>query len=352
MSIEKRYFGSTSEGIEIYSFLLSNSIGASVEVINFGGVVCSIKVPDSKGNLEDIVLGYDNLENYMKQGPYFGAIVGRYANRIENGKFVLNETEYKLAKNNGANHLHGGLIGFDKAVWGSNIIDDKALELSYVSKDMEEGYPGNLKVKVTYTLTEDNSFVINYFAVTDKDTIVNLTNHSYFNLCGHASGNILNHKVFINADRFTTTNKESIPTGELRTVDGTPMDFTKFKKIGIDINSNYDQIVFASGYDHNYVINRTSNGLVKACEVADEVSGRVMEVYTTMPGVQFYSGNFIENAEGCIGKGGVKYSNRDGLCLETQFYPNSINIKHFPSPILKVGEEYKQTTIYKFSLIK
>ncbi|MFL0268676.1 aldose epimerase family protein [Candidatus Clostridium radicumherbarum] len=348
MSIEKKYFGSMADGIEVYSFILTNSKGTAVEIINFGGIVRSLKLPNDKGSFDDVVLGFDKLEDYMKEGPYFGAIIGRYANRIAKGSFNLNGTEYKLKVNNGSNHLHGGLKGFDKVIWEPRVLESESLELSYISKDMEEGYPGNLEVKVTYTLTDDNSLKIDYFALTDKDTIVNLTNHSYFNLSGHASGNILNHKVYINADKFTAAYKDSIPTGELRGVVGTPMDFTKLKKVGDEINSSYEQIVFAKGYDHNFIINREDESLIKTSEVVDENSGRTMEVYTTMPGVQFYTGNFIEEAVEGPGKEGAKYSNYSGLCLETQFFTNSINIKHFPSPILRAKEEYKHTTIYKF----
>lgn len=348
MSIEKKYFESTPDGTNVYSFILTNSKGTVIEIINFGGIVRSFRVPDGKGRFDDVVLGFDKLEDYIKEGPYFGAIIGRYANRIAKGSFRLNGAEYKLAVNNGPNHLHGGLIGFDKVVWEPRILDNESLELSYTSKDMEEGFPGNLEVKVTYTLAEDNSLKINYLALTDKDTIVNLTNHSYFNLSGHASGSILSHKVYINADKFTPADKDSIPTGELRDVEGTPMDFTKLKKVGDEINSSYEQIVFAKGYDHNFVINREDGGLVKACEVVDENSGRTMEVYTTMPGVQFYTGNFIEESVVGPGKDGAKYLNYSGLALETQFFPDSINIKHFPSPILRAKEEYRHTTIYKF----
>ncbi|MFL0246372.1 aldose epimerase family protein [Candidatus Clostridium stratigraminis] len=348
MSIEKKYFGSTPDRTNIYSFTLTNSKGTAVEIINFGGIVRSLKLQNDKGSFDDVVLGFDKLEDYKKEGPYFGAIIGRYANRIAKGSFNLNGIEYKLEINNGPNHLHGGLKGFDKVIWEPRILETGGLELSYISKDMEESYPGNLEVKVTYTLTEDNSLKIDYFALSDKDTIVNLTNHSYFNLSGHASGNILNHKVYINADKFTAADKDSIPTGELREVEGTPMDFTKLKKVGDEIRSSYEQIAFAKGYDHNFVINREDERLVKACEVVDDNSGRSMEVYTTMPGVQFYTGNFIEEGVEGLGKDEARYSDYSGLCLETQFFPNSINIKHFPSPILRAKEEYRHTTIYKF----
>lgn len=353
MSIIKRTYGKTKDGVEAYIFELKNTKGMTAMITNFGGVVLSLYVPDREGNFEDVVLGYDKLEDYIKPGPYFGAIVGRYANRIEKGYFKLNGIEYKLARNNGENHLHGGLLGFDKVLWEANIIngEKEALELSYTSKDMEEGYPGNLKVKVTYELTEDNALKLDYFAISDKDTVVNLTNHSYFNLSGHSSGHILNHQVRINADYFTVGNENSIPTGEIKAVEGTPMDFTNFRTVGEDISSDYEQIVFGNGYDHNWVINKNSDDLEKAAEVVDKNSGRVMEVYTTKPGVQFYTGNFLEDPVVSLGKGGVKYKKHSGLCLETQYYPNSINTKHFPSPVLKAGEEYKHTTIYKFSVI-
>lgn len=351
MSIKKRNFGKATYGQEVFIYTLTNSNGMCVEITNFGGIIVSLKVPDSKGNLTDIVLGYDSLEAYMKPGPYFGAIVGRYANRIEKGQFELNGKEYKLAVNNGPNHLHGGIAGFDKAVWEPRIIEGEkeCLELTYLSKDMEEGYPGNLKVKVTYTLSKENELKIDYYAVTDEDTIVNLTNHAYFNLSGHGEGQILNHKVMINADSFTPSDKYSIPTGELREVEGTPMNFKALKRVSEDINENYEQLKFGNGYDHNWVINRKDNSLMKAAEVVDENSGRVMEVFTTTPGIQFYTGNFLEDPVVGKGKGGVKYINHSGLCLETQFYPNSINTPQFPSPILRTGEEYKHCTIYKFS---
>lgn len=352
MSITKRVFGKTTDGVSVDIFTLKNSKGVEVEITNFGGIVVSLKVPDSKGRFEDVVLGYDRLEPYLEKGPFFGALIGRFANRIENGSFELNGVEYKVAKNDGQNHLHGGIKGFDKVVWAAEIIegDKEGLKLTYLSRDGEEGYPGNLSVRVIYSLTEDNAIEIDYYAVSDKDTVINLTNHSYFNLSGHNSGDILNHKVMINADKFTVNDKYSIPTGEIREVKGTPMDFTTLTKVGQGIDSSYDQIVYGKGYDHNWVLNVSGKAPEKAAEVVDENSGRILEVYTTKPGVQFYTGNFLEGSY--IGKGGVAYEKRSGLCLETQYFPNSIKHKHFPSPILRAGEEYKHTTIYKFSVIK
>lgn len=349
MSITKRFFGQTPDGREVDIYSLTNSNGMTAEIINYGGIVVSLKVPDKNGKLDDVVLGYDNLESYLVNKPYFGAIIGRFANRIENASFELNGVEYKVAKNDGENHLHGGIVGFDKVIWNVKPSEscEEALELTYLSKDGEEGYPGNLKVKVIYTLTEDNSFKIEYFATTDKNTVVNLTNHSYFNLSGHNSGNILDHQIMLNADNFTVADQYSIPTGEIRNVKGSPMDLTKLTLVGESIDSSDEQIQFGKGYDHNWVLNRYGEGLEKAAEVYDKKSGRRMEVFTTKPGIQFYTGNYIQPTE--VGKGGVHYDKRFGLCLETQYFPNSIKHKNFPSPILKEGEEYSHCTIYKFS---
>lgn len=351
MSITKSLYGKTKDGHDVELFTLKNSKGITVKITNFGGIITSIEVPDRQGKLEDVILGYDKLESYLEKGPYFGAIVGRHANRIENATFEINGIKYEVAQNDGKNHLHGGIIGFDKALWTSNVINVdnlEGLELTYLSKDGEEGYPGNLNVKVIYTLNEDNGLEINYKAISDKDTVVNLTNHAYFNLAGHASGNVLKHKVCINADKFTVNDEESIPTGEIKSVLGTPMDFRNLTEVGLNINNEYDQLIFGNGYDHNWVINRNSEGINKAAEVYEENSGRVLEVYTTKPGIQLYTGNFLESTVE-IGKGNYTYKKNSGLCLETQYYPNSTTHKHFPSPILKAGSEYNYTTIYKFS---
>ena len=338
------------DGTEIYLYKLSNKNKMSVGIINYGGIIVSIEVPDRDGNIDDVNLGYDNLEQYLEIGQYFGAIIGRHGNRIENAEFDLNCITYRLAKNDGNNHLHGGKRGFDKVVWQAEPIEKdgvQALQLSYLSPDGEENYPGNLDVKVTYTLTDDNSLRIDYFAVSDKDTVVNLTNHAYFNLSGHGSGDILDHQIMINADRFTVINNECIPTGEIRDVSNTPMDLRTLKKVREGIESKDDQIACGNGYDHNWVLNVSGDKPEKAAEVFEPVSGRLMEVFTTKPGMQFYSGNAITRV---TGKGGAVYDKRGALCLETQYYPNGTRHKHFPSPFLKAGEEYRHTTIYKFSV--
>jgi aldose 1-epimerase len=349
MSITKKFFGETADGTKVDIFTLINSNGMVAEITNFGGILVSLKVPDNKGKFDDVVLGYDKLEYYLKNPTFFGALIGRHANRIEKGKFEINGIEYNVAINDGNNHLHGGLAGFDKKVWHAEIVKkdhNECIELTYRSKDGEENYPGNLDVKVTYTLTDENAIELDYFAISDKDTVVNLTNHSYFNLSGHASGDILKHQVMINADKFTVSDKESIPTGEIRNVKGTPMDLTKLTTIGDGIDSDYEQIVFAGGYDHNWVLNVSGKSPEKSAEVYDPRSGRIMEVYTTEPGVQLYTGNYLGSTE--KGKGGAVYKKRAGLCLETQYFPNSLKHKNFPSPVLKAGQEYKHTTIYRF----
>jgi aldose 1-epimerase len=350
MGIEKKFYGNTTKGAAVDIFTLRNSKGMMVEITNYGGIITSINVSDNKGNFDDVVLGFDKLEGYMNNKPYFGAVIGRVANRIENSKFEINGIEYKVAPNDGANHLHGGIVGFDKVIWRAEI-DNKdgveSLALSYVSQDGEEGYPGKLYVRVTYTLTEENALNIDYYGVSDKDTVVNLTNHSYFNLGGHDSGDILKHKVMINSEKFTVSNKDCVPTGEIKSVENTPLDFRELTEIGRGINSEYDQLVYGMGYDHNFILKVNEKNVIKAAEVYEENSGRVMEVYTNKPGIQLYSGNHLDGT--LIGKGGKAYEKRNALCLETQFYPNSIKHKHFPSPILKACEEYNFTTIYKFS---
>lgn len=350
MGIEKSLFGKMPDGTEIYLYRLSNKNNMSVGIINYGGIIVSIDVPDRNGHVDDVNLGYDNLEQYLKLGQYFGAIIGRHGNRIENAEFELNGVTYHLAKNDGRNHLHGGNRGFDKVVWQAEPVgseDEPALQLAYLSPDGEENYPGNLDVKVTYTLTEDNSIRIDYFAVSDKDTVVNLTNHAYFNLSGHGSGDILDHLIMINADRFTAINNECIPTGEIRDVADTPMDLRTPKTVREGVESDYEQIACGNGYDHNWVLNVSGKKPEKAAELYDPKSGRLMEVYTTNPGIQFYSGNSITRT---TGKGGAVYDKRSALCLETQYFPNGTKHRHFPSPFLKAGEEYRHTTIYKFSV--
>ena len=351
MAISSKLYGKTSDGKEVYIFKLSNSNGMTAEIINYGGIVVSLNVPDKEGNIDDVVLGYDKLEDYENDKAFFGAIIGRHANRIEDSEFELNGKVYHLNANEGKNHLHGGYKGFDKVVWNAEVIknsDGECLQLSYTSTDGEENYPGNLDTKVIYSLTNDNALKIDYFAVSDKDTVVNLTNHSYFNLSGHGKGDITEHKVMINADRFTVIDKECLPTGEIREVKGTPMDLTVLTSIKPGLFSGYEQIIFGNGYDHNFVLNVSGKNIEKAAEVFDDKSGRLMEVYTTKPGIQLYTGNSIE--DGSTGKGRVQYGKRSGLCLETQYFPNAMKHKHFPSPVLKKGQEYRHTTIYKFSV--
>jgi aldose 1-epimerase len=350
MSITKKFFGNTEDGVSVDLYTLTNSNGVIVEITNYGGIIVSLQVPDRNGKHDDVTLGFDSFENYLKAHPFFGALVGRHANRIENSEFELNGVLYKLAKNDGKNHLHGGLKGFDKVVWNAEVrVQDgsECLKLTYRSKDGEESYPGNLDVTVIYTLTEDNGLKIDYYAVSDKDTVVNLTNHAYFNLAGHGSGNVRRHTVMINADKFTAINDECVPNGEIREVKGTPMDFTSLTEIGPGLESGDEQIASGGGYDHNWVLNVSGKAPEKAAEVYEAESGRVMEVYTTKPGVQLYTGNFLDGT--LAGKGGAVYGKRAGLCLETQYFPNAMKHKHFPSPILKAGQEYKHTTIYKFS---
>lgn len=333
--------------MDIYT--LTNKNGASAQITNYGGIVVTLNVPDRSGRLDDVVLGFDNLEEYLKVHPFFGALVGRYGNRIANGKFSLHGVEYTLAQNDGPNSLHGGLKGFDKVFWDAKPLDTPngpALELTYLSQDGEEGYPGNLLVKVTYTLTHNNELKIDYSATTDKDTVINLTHHSYFNLAGAGKGDILAHELMIKADKFTPVNANMIPTGELRPVVGTPFDFTHPTPIGLRLNQADEQLKFGGGYDHNWVLNSQAGSLALAARVSEPTSGRIMELWTTEPGVQFYSGNFLDGS--IIGKGGRAYQYRFALCLETQHFPDSPNHPEFPSTILRAGQTYTSTTVYKF----
>lgn len=333
--------------MDIYT--LTNKNGASAQITNYGGIVVALNVPDQSGRLGDVVLGFDNLEEYLKVHPFFGALVGRYGNRIANGKFSLHGVEYTLAQNDGPNSLHGGLKGFDKVFWDAKPLDTPngpALELTYLSQDGEEGYPGNLLVKVTYTLTHNNELKIDYSATTDKDTVINLTHHSYFNLTGAGKGDILAHELMIKADKFTPVNANMIPTGELRPVVGTPFDFTHPTPIGLRLNQADEQLKFGGGYDHTWVLNSQDGSLALAARVSEPTSGRIMELWTTEPGVQFYSGNFLDGS--IIGKGGRAYQYRFALCLETQHFPDSPNHPEFPSTILRAGQTYTSTTVYKF----
>jgi aldose 1-epimerase len=351
MDIKKQSFGQTDDKTTVDLYKLTNTNGTDVRISNYGGTVVSLTVPDLDGKPADVTLGYDSLEEYINGKYYFGCIAGRYANRIAKSRFTLNSVEYILAQNEGEDHLHGGIHGFDKVVWQTEEVGNDAgmgLKLLYLSKDGEEGYPGNLLVTVIYTLTDKNELRIDYSATTDKPTVVNLTNHAYFNLAGAGSGDILEHDLLLNADRFTPVNEHLIPTGELRSVKGTPMDFTQPTTIGARIEQDDEQLVLGKGYDHNWVLNKDEGILGLAARVNEPNSGRTMEVYTTEPGIQFYSGNFLDNQ--IVGKADKKYNHRGGFCLETQHFPDSPNKPDFPSTILKPGSKYQQTTVYKFSL--
>ncbi|MBM3747858.1 MAG: galactose mutarotase [Acidobacteria bacterium] len=343
-------FGKTPAGEDVALYTLTNSKGFAAAITTFGGIVVSLKAPDRAGRAADVVFGFENLEGYLKGHPYFGAIIGRYGNRIAKGRFTLDGVAYKLAQNNGENHLHGGISGFDKAVWKAREAaaqDGPSLELSYLSQDGEEGYPGNLAVTVTYTLTEANELRIDYLATTDQPTVLNLTNHSYFNLAGQGEGDILGHVVTINADRFTPVDAGLIPTGELRPVEGTPFDFRQPRAIGERISAPDEQIRLGLGYDHNYVLNGAAGTLRLAARVLEPSSGRLMEVHTTEPAMQLYTGNFLDGT--LTGKGGKVYRHRYGFCMETQHYPDSPNQPGFPSVVLRPGGRYQTTTVYKFS---
>lgn len=345
-NITKKPFGKLSTGEEVSIFTLTNVTGASVSIIDFGGAIHSINVPDKNGDIADVALGYDTAEGYEKQGKFIGALIGRHGNRIENAEFKLGRKKYVLAKNDGRNSLHGGIKGFDKVMWDAEI-DGEALVLKYLSVDGEEGFPGNLSVTVRYTFDENNALVIDYSADCDQDTVCNLTNHCYFNLDGEASGSIENHLLKINATHFTVGNSECLPTGYVAKVEGTPLDFTDFHVIGERINSKHEQIVFAGGYDHNFCPD--GNGFRHMATLIAAKSGRTMEVYSDLPGIQFYSGNFL-NSLPPVGKGGKSINKRDGLCLETQFYPNAMRFDNFEKPILKKGERYHHVTVYKFGV--
>ena len=332
---------------KVYS--LKNTNGLKMTVSNFGGRILSLWVPDKMGVPGDIVLGYDSVDEYLNGNPYFGALIGRYGNRIANGKFTLDGVDYNLATNNGSNALHGGPGGFHNVFWNveeKNSDKGQSLEMMYRSKDGEEGYPGNLSVKVTYTLTNKDEIKIDYEGTTDQTTILNLTHHSFFNLAGEGSGDILNHSLMINANRICPVDEGLIPTGGLSSTKGSPFDFMEAHTIGERIGVENQQLKFGNGYDHNYVLNKKCNELSLAARVSEPTSGRVMEVWTTEPGLQFYSGNFLSKSE--IGKGGKVYDFRSAFCLEAQHFPDSPNKQNFPSTVLKPGEVYRQQTVYKF----
>lgn len=339
-------FGSL-DGQPVTLFTLTNRGGAKVGIVEYGGIVVSLEVPDRDGNLGDVVLGFDSLEDYVADTPYFGAITGRYANRIAGGRFEIDGEAYSLPVNNGPNSLHGGVKGFDKVIWkGEPTPDGDGVAFRYVSADGEEGYPGQLSSTVTYTWTDENELRIEYEATTDKPTVVNLTNHSYFNLRDGGASSILDHELTIHADSYTPVDATSIPTGEIASLEASPLDFRTATAIGARIGEENEQLGFGAGYDHNYVLNRESDGLALAATVHDPETGRSMDVLTEEPGVQFYSGNFLDGHH--IGKGGVAYGHRSGLCLETQHYPDSPNQSGFPSTVLRPGEAYSTSTVYRF----
>lgn len=359
LKIEKGPFG-TVDGKAVDLYTLTNDKGVEMKVTNYGGTVTSFKVPDKTGKMADIVLGFNEVSGYtspayLKSNPYFGAAIGRYGNRIGNSKFIIDLKEYSLAKNNGPNNLHGGVKGFDKQIWDAKAITGNScvsVELTYISKDGEEGFPGALTVKITYTLTNSNEFKIDYLATTDKPTICNLTHHSYFNLAGEGTGDILGHEVMIKASKFTPVDSTLITTGELKPIAGTPFDFLKSTAIGTRINVENEQLKFGKGYDHNWVLDRPagSKDLLLAATVVEPKSGRCMDVLTTEPGLQMYSGNFLDGT--LTGKSGQVYKHRYGFCLESQHYPDSPNKVNFPTTELKPGQLYKTSTVYKFYTVK
>jgi aldose 1-epimerase len=352
-SIAAKPFGTTSQGEKVTQYTLTNAKGASVSIITYGGIVTSLKVTDRNGKLADVVLGFKSLSEYEKKSPYFGCLVGRYGNRIAKGEFTLEGQTYHLATNNNGQSLHGGLMGFDKVVWNAVPAETRqgpSLKLTYVSKDGEEGYPGNLSVTATYTLTNKNELKLVFRAKTDKATVVNLTHHSYFNLAGQGSGDILGHVVTIHADKYTPVDQVLIPTGKIAQVKGTPFDFRKPTAIGARINAENPQLKNGKGYDHNWEADKLPGHLGLIAKVEEPKSGRVMEVISTEPGVQFYSGNFLDGT--LIGKGGKVYGFRNGFCFEPQHFPDSPNHKSFPSTVLRPGETYRNTIIYRFSIAK
>src|SRR5438552_832433 len=351
--VTRERFGTTDCGEAVSVFTLKNAHGMALRVTDYGGIILTLLVPDKNGRFEDVGLGYDSLAGYVRSSPYFGALIGRYGNRISHGRFTLDGQTYTLAQNNGPNHLHGGVRGFDKVVWAVTPFehpDSVGLVLRYTSPDGEEGYPGTLRTTVTYTLTSRDELIFDYFATTDRATPVNLTQHSYFNLAGDGKGDILGHVVTLNADRFTPVDSTLIPTGELKSVAGTPFDFRTPTPIGARIDQDDVQLRYGPGYDHNFVLNKAGDAHdpTFAARVYEPASGRVMEIYTTEPGFQFYSGNFLDGT--LHGKGGVVYRRRYGFAMETQHYPDSPNKPTFPSTTLRPGESYHSRTIYKFGV--
>jgi aldose 1-epimerase len=351
-NVTRAPFGAAPDGVNVELFTMTNAGGMQVQATNYGGTVTSIKVRDRSGALGDVALGFPSMEGYHDNSPYLGVIVGRYANRIANAQFKLEGRTYKLPANDGPNTLHGGVRAFDKVVWKAEPFErpgEAGVELTHVSPDGNEGFPGTLSARVTYTLTDRNEFVIDYHATTDKISVVNLTQHTYFNLAGEGSGPVLAHQLTLNADRYTPVDSKLIPTGELANVHGTPFDFRTAHAIGERINAGHRQLKLGKGYDHNFVINRQNDELVLAARVEEPTTGRVLEVHTTEPGVQLYTGNHLDGK--LVGKAGKPYGERTGFCLETQHFPDSPNKPSFPSTTLKPGEEYKSRTVYAFSTL-
>ncbi len=349
MSIKKQPFGKTKEGAEATLYSLKNKNGMTVNFTDYGANIVNVLVPDKNGNFDDVVLGYDNVSGYEGNTPGFGSFIGRHANRIGGAAFELDGKKYELEKNDGQNNLHGGFKGYNKFFYEVETFEDEdsaSIEFSRLSPHMEQGFPGNLDISVTYTLTDENELVIEYLAVSDKDTIVNLTNHSYFNLAGHKSGSVLEQQVMVYADKFTPTDDALIPTGEMRDVTGTPMDFRKLKTLGQEIDADYEPLTQAGGYDHNFILNISGSDVEKVAELLDGKTGRKMEIFTNMPGIQLYTGNFLSEE---TGKDGFIYKKRGGVCFETQYFPDSCNIPQFPSSVLKAGNEYDFVTVFKFT---
>lgn len=348
MGMKVSTFGKTDKGEEAAIVTIMNQNGMGIEVTNYGATLVAATVPDKSGKSEDVILGYEDVTDYIANGGYLGATIGRNGNRIGKAEVTIGGTTFQMDKNEKGNNLHSGFHGFDKVIWEMELLkEDMTVKFYHNSPSGDQGLPGNLAVTVSYTLTENNEIRIHYTGLSDADTIVNMTNHSYFNLAGHENGSILDHEVWIDAEAFTIIDEESIPTGELRKVEGTPFDFRKSKRIGDEIDSAYEQLQTALGYDHNFALRPCVDGAIrKVAEVTEPVTGRVMEVHTDCVGIQFYTGNYIENTQ--IGKGGVAYQKRGGFCMETQYYPDSNHNENFPSSILKAGESYDTTTIYKF----
>jgi aldose 1-epimerase len=347
--IDKKNFEKIVDGKQVSLYVLENEQGTVAEITNYGGKVVSLWLPDKSGNYEDVVLGHENIDDFLNaKEKYFGALIGRYGNRIAHGKFTLDDKEYTLATNNGANSLHGGNKGFDAVVWDAKQVDAQTLELTYLSKDGEEGYPGNLVVRVLYQLTDENELKIEYWATTDQSTVVNLTHHSFFNLHGAGNGTINDHLLQIHAAHYTPVDAGLIPTGEIAAVEGTPFDFQELKPIGAELEVKNQQLDYGMGYDHNFVLEQNGEGLNYAAKVVEPTSGRAMEVYTNEPGLQFYGGNFLDGS--IVGKEGKAYEFRTAFCLETQHFPDSPNQPDFPSTRLDPGEEYYSICVYKFSV--